>query len=75
MDELLFEFSADGFTVRKITITTFDTKELKIVAKVEGETFDRNRHPIGTEIKAITFSNMQIHEKENRSDIFLIVDI
>ena len=89
MDELLFQFSADGFTVRKITITDFDTTNYKIRATIEGELFDRNRHPIGTEIKAITFSNMQIYDKQdpanpdssdpredkNRADIFMIVDI
>jgi hypothetical protein len=33
------------------------------------------RHPQGTEIKAITYSNMQIHEKEERADVYVIVDI
>lgn len=33
------------------------------------------RHPQGTEIKAITYSNMQIHEKEGRADVYVIVDI
>ena len=87
MDELLFQFSADGFTVRKIHITEFDTENFKIKATIEGELFDRSRHPIGTEIKAITFSNMQIYEPgqegeqhahrttKDRADIFMIVDI
>lgn len=34
-----------------------------------------HRHPQGTEIKAITYSNMQIHEKEGRADVYVIVDI
>jgi SHS2 domain-containing protein len=29
----------------------------------------------GTEIKAITYSNMQIHEKDDRTDLYVIVDI
>eukprot|EP00952_Eustigmatos_sp_NYUAD-ZCMA_P002744 12008-Eustigmatos_ZCMA.PRE.1 len=33
------------------------------------------RHPQGTEVKAITYSNMQIHEKEFCSDLYVIVDI
>jgi len=40
-----------------------------------GETFDLEKHPQGTEIKAITYSNMQIHDNEGRVDIYVIVDI
>ena len=40
-----------------------------------GDTYDLSRNPQGTEIKAITYSNMQIHENEDRSDIYVIVDI
>lgn len=37
--------------------------------------FHIRRHPQGTEIKAITYSNMQIHEKDGRADVYVIVDI
>ena len=45
-----------------------------------GEKFDVGRHTSGTEIKAITFSNMQIHvasegEPAPRVDLYVIVDI
>ncbi len=40
-----------------------------------GEKFDGARHTQGTEIKAITYSNMQIHESSDRSDLYVIVDI
>ena len=40
-----------------------------------GDTFDQTVHPQGTEIKAITYSNMQIHEKPERADLYVIVDI
>ena len=40
-----------------------------------GATYDRNKHVQGTEVKAITYSNMQIHEKEDRTDLYVIVDI
>ncbi|RYH06780.1 hypothetical protein EON65_42490 [archaeon] len=41
----------------------------------QGEIFDQGKHSCGTEIKAITYSNMQIHEKPDRIDLFVIVDI
>jgi len=40
-----------------------------------GETFELGKHPQGTEVKAITYSAMQILEKEEYSEIFVIVDI
>ena len=40
-----------------------------------GEKFDGAKHTQGTEIKAITYSNMQIHETVDRSDLYVIVDI
>ena len=40
-----------------------------------GDTFDQALHPQGTEIKAITYSNMQIHETPEKADLYVIVDI
>lgn len=40
-----------------------------------GETFDLQKHPQGTEVKAITYSAMQIYEKSNFSEVFVIIDI
>jgi SHS2 domain-containing protein len=40
-----------------------------------GEVFDLAKHPQGTEVKAITYSNMQIHHDKPRKDVYVIVDI
>ena len=47
--------------------------DVKCVAK--GEEFDMERHTQGTEVKAITYSNLQIHRKEDRVDLYVIIDI
>lgn len=39
-----------------------------------GEPFDRTRHTVGTEIKAVTYSNMRISPTAP-FDIFVVVDI
>ena len=40
-----------------------------------GEIFDRQKHECGTEVKAITFSAMQINETKDDAELFVIVDI
>lgn len=47
-------------------------------ASRQGERFDLAKHPQGTEVKAITYSNMQVHEpreEDGRVDVYVIVDI
>ena len=65
----------DYFVARKVEINLFDRKELRIIARGYGETFDLSRHTQGTEVKAITYSNMQIHEEAPTHDVYVIVDI
>ncbi|CAG2107446.1 unnamed protein product [Medioppia subpectinata] len=76
LDEFLFGFSAEPFFIaRKVKILEFDRESHTIKARGYGETFNLDKHPQGTEVKAITFSNMQIHEKVGRSDVYVIIDI
>lgn len=76
LDELLFLFSAEPFLIcKKIEITTFDRENFKIVCACFGEPFDLSKHPQGTEVKAITYSAMQIHENPDKSEVFVIIDI
>lgn len=41
----------------------------------KGEVFDLNKHPQGTEVKAITYSNMQVHADAPTHDVYVILDI
>lgn len=76
LDEWLFIFSAEPFFIpRKVVITEFDKENFKIKAKGYGEEFDISKHPQGTEVKAITYSNMQIHDDCPTNDIYVIIDI
>ncbi|KAL8566138.1 Protein archease [Nucella lapillus] len=79
LDEFLFLFSADPFIIcRVVKIVEFDRENFKIKAEGYGEEFVISKHPQGTEVKAITYSNMQIHEHSKYSEgseIFVIIDI
>jgi SHS2 domain-containing protein len=75
LDELLFSFSTDFFVPAAIQVESLDRDTWRIVARGQGEKFDRTRHASGTEIKAITYSAMQINEKPEDCEVFVIVDI
>jgi len=76
LDEFLFLFSAEPFLIaRVVKITEFDAENFRLKASGYGEPFDISKHPQGTEVKAITYSNMQIHEDKDLHDIFVIIDI
>ncbi|CAD5114657.1 DgyrCDS3707 [Dimorphilus gyrociliatus] len=76
LDEFLFIFSCEPyFIIRVVEITKFDTENFKIDAVGYGEEFDLQKHPQGTEVKAITYSAMQIHEELDKSEVYVIIDI
>lgn len=78
LDELLYLFSADPYIIcKKLKITELDLEKFTIKCSCYGEPFDLDKHPQGTEVKAITYSAMQIvqNEKEGKVDIFVIIDI
>ncbi|XP_077293812.1 protein archease [Arctopsyche grandis] len=78
LDELLFMFSAEpNLICKKLRILDFNTSEFRIRCKCYGEEFQIGKHPQGTEVKAITYSAMQIIERteNNPFEVFVIIDI
>ena len=85
LDEWLFNFCAEPFFVPfKIEINEFtrteegegDSDRAVCIKSVGiGETFTLERHPQGTEVKAITYSAMQINEEDGFAEVFVIIDI
>eukprot|EP01138_Halocafeteria_seosinensis_P007145 gb/GECG01007306.1/.p1 GENE.gb/GECG01007306.1/~~gb/GECG01007306.1/.p1 ORF type:complete len:254 (+),score=45.86 gb/GECG01007306.1/:1-762(+) len=85
LDELLYIFSTTDRVVVDCNVLELQDPEAsgsanwKIRVACKGERFDLSKHSQGAEIKAITYSNMQIHgwddPKSERVDIYVIVDI
>lgn len=80
LDELLFLFSCEPFLIcSKLTITEFilEGEQFKIKCTCYGEEFQIGKHPQGTEVKAITYSAMQIINEPDKNDfqVFVIIDI
>jgi SHS2 domain-containing protein len=77
LDEWLFNFHDTGFVPKEIEISELrrGVDDWSIVSSGKGEIWNINRHPQGTEVKAITYSGMRIDEKQGRCDVYVVVDI
>lgn len=75
LDELLFIYATEYIMFCRIAISKLDLTDFSITATGRGEKFDRQRHECGTEVKAITYSAMQIREAQGDAEVFVIVDI
>ncbi|XP_019697608.1 protein archease-like isoform X2 [Harpegnathos saltator] len=78
LDELLYMFCAEPFLIaKKVKITEFDGQAFKIKATALGEEFRIGKHTQEAEVKAITYSAMQIYDRPrvDRPELFVIVDI
>jgi len=73
LDELLFLFDAKGFVGCEFEIEKWGPK--RIQAKIKGETFNPDKHPLETAIKAVTYHNLKIHQKDNHWEAEVIFDI
>ncbi|XP_047395601.1 protein archease isoform X1 [Sciurus carolinensis] len=75
LDEWLYKFSADEFFIpREVKVLNIDQRNFKLRSIGWGEEFSLSKHPQGTEVKAITYSAMQVYNEE-KPEVFVIVDI
>lgn len=77
LSEFLYLFDVEELVFSKIIVKSINkiNDHYKISAIVKGERFDKSKHEIGTEVKAVTYSFMTIEEKKNRIKIRIVFDI
>jgi len=73
LDELLFLFDTKGFVGREVSIEKIRQKT--ILAKIKGETFDPQRHPLNACIKAVTYHNFKVDRVDDHFQAQVIFDI
>jgi len=73
LDELLFLFDTKGFVGREVSIEKIRQKT--ILAKIKGETFDPQRHPLNACIKAVTYHDFKVQKINNHFQAQVIFDI
>ena len=77
LSEFLYLFDVEELIFSKIIVKSINqvNDQYEINALVKGEKFDKSRHEIGTEVKAVTYSFMTIEEKEDNIKIRIVFDI
>ncbi|MHA2431077.1 MAG: archease [Promethearchaeota archaeon] len=77
LSEFLYLFDVEELVFSEITVEFIKkfNNGYKLKADARGEKFDRNKHEIGTEVKAITYSFMNIEEKKDKVEIDITFDI
>ena len=77
LSEFLYIFDVDELVFSQIHVNRIEkTNSIYILeAKLKGEKFNKNTHDIGIEVKAITYSFLNIDERKNGSIIDIVFDI
>ncbi len=70
--ELLYIHDVEGLLFKKFSIDELDSGVLK--ARVRGEPFDESRHVIKTQIKAVTYHQIQVREEKGKWRARVIFD-
>ena len=73
LSELNYLFITESKVFNRFNITRY--KEFELTATVHGAIVDLNRHPVNTEIKAVTYHELYVKELKNRWEAQVIFDI
>ena len=77
LSELLYIFDVDELVFSDIWVVYINRTQLgfEMKAIMKGEQFDKTKHEIGTEVKAITYSFMELNETLEKTEIKVVFDI
>ena len=77
LEQLLLKFDLDGKVYSKFKVERIEeqNEDVRLVAKAQGGTFERGRHPAKVEIKAVTFHRMEVGATGNGYTARYILDL
>ena len=73
INELLYLHDIEAFLIKHVTLPIFE--EGLLLARLEGEPVDPNRHRVGIIVKAATFHDLRIQEVGGVWEVKLILDV
>ena len=77
LSEFLYIFDVEGLIFNEINVEYIEkiNEHYKLKVTMKGEKFNKKKHDIGTEVKAITYSFINIDESEDDVKINIVFDI
>jgi SHS2 domain-containing protein len=62
LSEALYRFAVEGFVAvqTEVEVESLETNEVRVVARLNGENADRERHNLLTEVKAVTYHQLAV---------------
>ena len=77
LSEFLYIFDVEELIFNQIYVHQIErlNDNFKLFATLKGEKFDLDKHEIGTEVKAITYSFLNIEKKHESTIIDIVFDI
>ena len=77
LSEFLYIFDVEELIFNEISIESIKKKHEKYIlrANIKGEIFNKDKHEVGTEVKGITYSFMEIKENKVSVKIKVVFDI
>ena len=77
LSEFLFIFDVEELVFKEIKVQSINLveKRYELSAILKGEVFNKDKHEIGTEVKAITYSFLEINEDKDKVEIKMVFDI
>jgi SHS2 domain-containing protein len=73
LNQCLYVHEIEGFAVRRVEVDTLSTD--LVHGFLHGEELDRNRHRLGTVVKAATLHEVAVREAPGRAEVRVIVDV
>jgi len=77
LSEFLFIFDVEDLVFSEVKVHSIELIEgrYELRASLKGEIFNKDKHEVGTEVKAITYSFLEINEGTDKVDIKMVFDI
>jgi SHS2 domain-containing protein len=74
LSELIYLFSVEELLLKKFEVRIVQVDTYQLHATVWGEKIKRGKHPLYKEVKAATYHDMKIQEKNGKWDIEVVCD-